>query len=408
MDNMLYLIKNNTIDKEPIKNLNELISFTLTEKNNTCCHKIGKNQYTFKTNNKIYPFSLYSNYDIQKLDKINLKDSQKRNYLSIGRTLRIAFFLAKKDVKVLVGKNTYERLNTIISYQENNEYKIIDYSKNLVMNKEDYLELFNMQIQNELNRSEIYKIYMFMDYLNDFTLTTEFLLFTKEMLQELGKIDGFYSQKYDSNGINYNNYALRGDSIFLINSYRKNLKYDQIQKQLNKFTLNPEVIPENIIINPTKAGYIFKSSTFGDFEFNLLSNFVDSEKEKSILLSEKRYHKCHFNSTNILLHLAEENQKYAHLVSGTFQINDQDFGYHSWVELDDKDIVMDYNHNLVMNKDEYYKLYGIKVINRTNIADLKECLTLLGTNFNVMFPGMFVNYFGDDIVRNLKRNKHLF
>ena len=90
--------------------------------------------------------------------------------------------------------------------------------------------------------------------------------------------------------------------------------------------------------------------------------------------------------------------------------NEIDSAYHSWVELiyPDREYVVDYNANIIMNKKDYYKIFGASSIERTEINEYKKIednLDKLGLNMYNIFVNMFGEEFKKDTERVLKMFK---
>ena len=113
-NNIKYLIHNEKIDSD--KNLNILEDFTLQRGlkkrlltfNPTISKYIEKskgNNYTFKYENKTYPFEILSEKDkIQKVDCEILSNFKERYSKFILRILKLASHLDAINPKVVVGK----------------------------------------------------------------------------------------------------------------------------------------------------------------------------------------------------------------------------------------------------------------------------------------------------------------
>lgn len=126
------------------------------------------------------------------------------------------------------------------------------------------------------------------------------------------------------------------------------------------------------------------------------------------MLSKNRYHKCHTNSHKILEYLTKNNQEKALLVAGKIRANDTNYFYHSWVEIDSKNVVLDYNRNLIMNRDKYYKLYGAVAMQKTTMEEMKEICDKLIDEADFILTDKDINYFGVDILRDLRKNEKVF
>ena len=104
----------------------------------------GKN-YIFKYNGKKYKFSVFSEQDIQKSDKKRLKNIKERNLLSLVRSLKLACSMDLVDPKIVLGKSSLSNLELFISYYTSDGEKIIDYSRNIMMDKTDYYDMLGIE-----------------------------------------------------------------------------------------------------------------------------------------------------------------------------------------------------------------------------------------------------------------------
>ena len=130
-----------------------------------------KGIYTLKYKDKKYRFTFLSDEDIQKEDKKYLYKYIKRNELSMIRTLNIACKLFPNN-QVIIAKTNIDDLVCLI---ETNG-KIIDYSKNIIMSKEEYYDLFEVKELNRLDKYDIYLIYSVICDFEAYDLTVKLLL----------------------------------------------------------------------------------------------------------------------------------------------------------------------------------------------------------------------------------------
>lgn len=77
-------------------------------------------------------------------------------------------------------------------------------------------------------------------------------------------------------------------------------------------------------------------------------------------------------------------------------------------EIDSKNVVLDYNRNFVMNRDKYYKLYGAVALQKTTATDMKEVRDELINKAELILTFIDINYFGTEILRDLKKNEKVF
>ena len=366
--------------------------------------------YMFHYEGNSYPFSLFSDYDLQDYDKKILK-SNKRYKEFLGRTLKLVCSLDLVSPKVVIGNSLMENFSLLILFSEDGVNKVIDYSKNLVMNQEDYYKIFCFQDINVVDQFDLYQIHYLMDEFQDERHIFEYLIFTKEIFHDLEKqpiFSSFFST-YDCDGIHGHNYLLFGnnhDCLFFQEEDIGRLKYEELVRELNNFTENPSLPSRHISYDKEKSCYQWKDRKFGSFTFSLFSDFVLDSDVKKELLSKNRYHKCHKNSIMVACSLAKKDAQSAYVVGGKFLENEKDYFYHSWVEIDDSNTVIDYNHNIVMNRDKYYDFFGVEVINRILVSDVKDVLHSF-IDFGFSFHPMYISYFGQEFMRDFQKNQKI-
>lgn len=427
-DNLKCLIENSNFDKS-VKIDDRLINLStysgLNERNKKNLRMFPVNLFTrismkngecvFNYKGKKYPFSLLSDRKLQTIDERFLKNYELRERKSLVRTLKLACSMDLVNPKVIIGNSPFTILDAIISFEEDGVKKIIDYSQNLVMKADDYFELFKFEELNILSKNDLYSIYLILKESNDYSLIYYFLLFSKEMLDDISRKGLFYevnvNKKFYNNGINRNNDAVMGrlcDQLFSSIQDMEGLKYAEARNEIDTFTLNPSQESEHIKYNPSKEKYIFKDDEFGCFEFGLLSDMIEYEPLKNELLSESRYHRCHPNVHRVVNILGENDFQEAYIVAGKAKSTETDYFYHSWVESDNKNVVIDYNHNLIMNRDKYYKLYGAVAITKTKAQKMDEVSDFLTNKAELEFLCSTINYFGEDIYNDMMKNEKIF
>lgn len=144
--------------------------------------------------------------------------------------------------------------------------------------------------------------------------------------------------------------------------------------------------------------------------FGCLSDFFMPEaKEVQTLHSDERYEHCHNNSHHIGAVMSNISTS-VQIVGGKISINDKEYYYHSWVELlmNGKWYVLDFNHNLWMKRKDYYKIYEVIVIDKTEFSNLKEVIQtiIFDARFYALHP-MGINYFGKELQDCLKKNEKI-
>ncbi len=420
-NNIVTFVNNSQDIGEIPKELYKLIMFTTYSSyiQNIICYfpnaKITKSdvpfQYNFTYQNKNTVFSLFSNLDLQVSDKKNLKCSKRMEKVLL-RTLKLACSMDLVNPRVVIGNSLMEKLSTLIIYQENGVEKILDYARNIVMNKDDYYELFMFKELNILDKYDLYRIYQILCELDWNENLYEYLLFSNEIFKDLSRKEHFkfLTEKYDINGINRHNYIIFGndcDCLFFQTDDLYHRKYDKLIREVDSFTEEPSKRTKHISYNSSKGIYELNDKKFGYFTFDLLSNMTDDEAVKKELLSKLRYGKCHQNSNIIARSLSDKDKQSAYIVGGKFKENEMDSFYHSWVEIDEKNVVIDFNHNIVMNRDKYYKLYEVVPISKTSCFEMEEVIETILFDAELDIHPIFVNYFGSEMLRDLKKNNQL-
>lgn len=368
------------------------------------------NEYVFCYKGKRYNFSVFSDRELQKCDRKILKHAKLRKKRRLLRVLKLACSMDLIDVKVIVGKSALGNFELLISYQENGGSKVIDYGTNLVMKKEDYYELFKFSEFNILDKMDLYNVYFLINELENYKDIGYYLLFSKEIINDMGRNFSYLVNKYDKSGINLHNYLLFGDncdSLFGLREDAEGAKYKKLQDEIDKFTLEPQKSKRHIKYNNIDKKYQLRDMRFGSFTFDLLSDMINDDEIKHELLSDERYRKCHINSIMIANSLKDKDKEFAYVVGGRAKWNEIDYYYHSWVEIENgKDgIVIDFNHNIIMNRKKYYKLYEAQPISKTHIFEMNEVIQTVINDALFDIHSMELNYFGKEMMNDLKRNE---
>ena len=358
-----------------------------------------KNYYFFSYQKEKIPFQLFSDFPIQRVDKIFLQKketAQKNNF----RLVKIFCSLNLPNSTLVMGSSDINDLYPLISYQD----KIIDYQSNLVMNKRNYEKLFHLNIKSQLDRVAVYQIFITMKKLNDLKNPYKYFLNWEKIKKDLSKNHRFkyLSQTYDEYGVHYNNEALLGeycDSMFL--SEEDGIcKYRNLRTALDNFTMHTKT-SENQTIK-----YKIEEPELKTIEFAMISDILDSEEEKNILQSKERYSMCHSNAYKMAMEFFATEPKAVYVVAGMIEENELDKFFHSWVEVKykNKTIVVDYNHNLIMEKNIYYKIYGAIPLEKTTLQELLTNFEWIEEKFGLPCSDFLLNYFSKEIVRDLQKN----
>lgn len=174
-----------------------------------------KDGYIFKYLDKDYPFTLFSEWDLQDSEKEILRNRHSKIKLATLRNLRLACSLDIINPKLIIGNSSFRALETLISYEDKGIEKIIDYSKNLVMKADDYFELFQFEKLNILEKWQLYNIYTVMSETDCWEHLYEFLLFYDEIYRDLAKNEMFedvnMSKRFNVKGFHKNTNAVLGN-----------------------------------------------------------------------------------------------------------------------------------------------------------------------------------------------------
>lgn len=192
------------------------------------------------------------------------------------------------------------------------------------------------------------------------------------------------NQKYEKNGINKNT-----DRVLFDDEY-----YDKIDKNVIKSSYGLKVIEiytklrekriftkllrfyykkkykvdfSKIIFNDETGEYEYRDEFDGEiYTFNKLSNLLSEQEIKNELESDKRYKKCHSKSIELISALPK-----GAILTGCIKKFYGKF-LHSVVEIEKrgKPYIIDYTKNLIMPKEQYFKLTNFEEIERISDEEL--------------------------------------
>ncbi len=263
-----------------------LLDFTETLNPNDYVQPNG-DRFLFKYNSSIYPFQLLSSLNLQKIDCNYLQNKEMRQAKSYYRTLKLVNSLDLVNPNLVIGYTLYDQFILLISTQN----YIYDYSRNLIMNQDDYLKLFQFQEINRLDKYEMDAIYNYLNSQKNFNLLTEFLL-NPEKKWEIERLQDKHQYNHDGFCLkNYLLYSIDGDGAFYMDEDFQNQKYRQERIALDYFTLNP-TSPSSFINDQGNNQYELQASNSKLFKFELLSNFFEINE----LFTHQRFKRCHENS----------------------------------------------------------------------------------------------------------------
>ncbi len=213
------------------------------------------------------------------------------------------------------------------------------------------------------------------------------------------------------NGINLNTYNM------LFNSYNKhtddNASNGTAIADISIFTSNSNDIKSSLLKKIIRLKsirysdkdnmYKYKTSDGNCYRFELASNFFDflSEREKEELLSEERTGHCYKNSI-----LLASKLSVGMVLFGTVQVEDYQY-LHSVTQFmnEGRLFIVDWSHNIVMPKQDYEKLFNLKIINRVSGKDILTNYYLCCDYFSsIPFP-VFLG-FNYELVSRAKKLVH--
>ena len=360
--------------------------------------------YIFHYNEKDYYFEILSEKKVLDADKKNLQDKKERVKKNILRSLRIATTNDLLDQKLLFIASDILGANLIIEYQANGEQRIIDYSTNIIMRKNDFFSLFKPKIINTLDKETLYRYHRNFEYLDDISLIY-ILLAGKEIMSNVSKLQEPKDICYFCpNPLNDKIVGVDCDGIYLGS---EDVKNNSVDDAIDNFTLDPTSKTPHI--KKDSDHFIYQKSPFSKkIPFKTFDTYVDNPEVKKILQSENRYGHCHINSIGCLKSLPVDSYDEAYVVSGKIQVSKYHYVYHSWVELtkDNESRVIDFNRNAIMKKDDYYKIKNPIVINKTNVETINKLFEYEDA-FRLYLPTNLEVYFTEEFTKDFEKNKSL-
>lgn len=370
-------------------------------------------RYYFKYNGKKYRYQKFTEvFNLQEYDKKIMKDKELRNRKVLFRSLKLTCSLDLVNPKLVIANTLNCSLNTLITYQENGVERLIDYSGNLVMDKKDYYELFEVREINVLDRVDLYKIDVLLEKYDDYENMFEYLLFTKEKFEDLASSNPILKDKYDKDGINYRNHSIIGNShdcILFQEEDWNNQKYEKVVEELKKFTANPT--KDNKYFKYIENGnyYKYHDGLKMNFVFDLLSTYADDEEEKDELLSFERYGNCYVDSDITAFGLLNSGIDNIYIVGGKMKSNEIDYIHHCWLELEktNETIVIDYTNNLVIEKSKYYQIYEAVMISKTKAEDMEKIKDIVEPVINHDYAPILYTFFGKEMMNDIKKNEKI-
>ena len=107
-----------------------------------------------------------------------------------------------------------------------------------------------------------------------------------------------------------------------------------------------------------------------------------------------------------ILENGDRKLSYSELVT-KIEANEVDYYNHTWVEIESENLVADYNHNIIMNRDTYYKLFGAKKISKTSTAEMEDVIKTVIIGTGIHFHPIYIDYLGKEMKNDLMKNKKI-
>ena len=205
----------------------------------------------------------------------------------------------------------------------------------------------------------------------------------------------------NKDGINNNTYNLLFSDVF----YNVDDEYlNDTAVIIENFTMLNEIDRLIVLTQSDMFKYKNKTYTYNDGEeeytFSLLEDLFGDDETKRILHSPERYGSCHHASVGMCLNLPHKNSK---ILTGYINYSDCRI-LHSvyYYEEDGMEIIYDYTKNIMMRKDEYFRLTNFKLINEIEREKLIEDKDFI-CNSNISVKAYMV--FRDEMMRDIKKNE---
>ena len=220
--------------------------------------------------------------------------------------------------------------------------------------------------------------------------------------------------EYNEDGINKNTYELlfkddknardidekeeRSNYILSLIEHYTKLREKSIFGSLLKKYLNIKNLDfSKIVYNEEKQEYEFEH--LGEiYTFNKISNFYGDKKTKKELESGERYGKCH--EASIYFSMINKD---CYILTG--HINNNGGTYlHSVIETKDGKI-LDWTKNLIMSKEDYFKLTEFKALEKISGEEMIETFIRLPVG---KVNGKVLTVFGKEVLKDMKKNPAIF
>lgn len=190
--------------------------------------------------------------------------------------------------------------------------------------------------------------------------------------------------------------------LFAIDNYTLK-KESLLQRPINKINeIAFKIKMDNISYNSDTKMYEYKEEKKETYHFDTISRYIFENTEiKDELESTKRYRKCHTRSIDLALALGD-----ARVVTGFAELNGVEF-LHSVVEIesDNKILYLDWTRNIMMQQDEYKRLFRYKEMSKVDAKNIISDMEYIkGLNLNIEEYLLF----RDELMKDIEKNKSAF
>lgn len=161
-------------------------------------------------------------------------------------------------------------------------------------------------------------------------------------------------------------------------------------------------------------GVIYIKTSFGEIKFSTISNFFPNlEMDDNIENPQERVGNCHRKAIEYSKKLKAIGIDNDVVTANKHVITDKSEYLHSWNEfqVDEKEHVLDYTQNIVMNKEGYYSLNHINhIISRINCVNIENDEKIYEQISNGYEHIDYKTYLTcrDEIMRDLQKNIGIF
>ncbi|MDE5631002.1 MAG: hypothetical protein K2I70_05320 [Bacilli bacterium] len=300
-----------------------------------------------------------------------------------------------------------DTVKSLVMYSSDGDEYIIDYANNLIMKNDDYKKICPYKVVEDINQRDLcYVANLIKDDCGCLPLPLILSCF-KEIKEDLARHIPYYAPKYHSSGINSANdfiLDIDNETLFWLDAdYYSDYSYDA--NVLDKFTINP--LGTRLPIERIDD----KHFGYKDYVFRLFSDYVIDDARKKELMSDERVGKCFARSIETLFGLgevADENKKVA---LGKIKIRDRESFLHAVAMFKSAKKgtwnTVDYTVNLIMDSVKYSDLKNYTIINEISY-EVMNCLYDYLEQWEPEIDKFLLLYFGEEMLRNLEKNKSLF